>query len=93
MQNAPQSLHNIHRVSFQSVIEHANRYDASPRVLISTLESRPELARWVLDTINSDRFSLGVPVNTLRQAMVTVGQNTFRQLVLVTASLPLSCSL
>jgi c-di-GMP-related signal transduction protein len=77
-----------HPVSLRTVIVYANRRDGCPKALLSILDSRPELARWLIDTINSERFSLGVTVTSVRHAMITVGQNTFRQLVLVTATLP-----
>lgn len=77
-------------MSMSQVIEHANRQDGCPRALVRAIESRPELACWVLDTLNSERFSLAVTVTSIHHAMVTVGQNTFRQLVLVTAGLTIS---
>lgn len=77
-------------MSMTKVLEHANRQDGCPRALVRAIESRPELARWVIDTLNSERFSLAVPVTSVHHAMVTVGQNTFRQLVLVTAGLALN---
>jgi c-di-GMP-related signal transduction protein len=77
-------------MSMTKVIEHANCREGCPKALVKAIESRPELARWVLDTLNSERFSLAVTVTSVHHAMVTVGQNTFRQLVLVTAGLTLN---
>jgi HD-like signal output (HDOD) protein len=77
-------------VSIPSIIDVASRPHGSPKALVSVLEARPELARWIIDTINSERFSLAITVTSVRHAMVVIGQNTFRQLVLVTATLSLS---
>ena len=77
-------------VSLSFLIAAASRVDGSPKALLSSLETRPELARWILYTINSERFSLGVHVSSIRHAMLAVGHNTFRQLVLVSATLPLT---
>ena len=80
-------------MSIHHVIDEASRQDGCPKTLVRALESRPDLASWVLDTLNSERFSLSVTVTSIRHALVTVGLNTFRQLVLVSAGLVLSLQL
>ena len=77
-------------LGLRSLIEIANRPDLSPKSLLSALETRPELVRWIVYTVNSERFSLAVPATSIRHAMVLVGHNTFRQLVVVAATMHLT---
>ena len=53
-----QSTTGSHSVSLRSVIEIAKRPNGSQKVLLRVLEKCPGLARWLVDTINSERFSL-----------------------------------
>jgi HD-like signal output (HDOD) protein len=69
-----------------SLIDQANRQDGCPKALVRAIESRPELASWVLKTLNSERFSLSRQLKSLQQAIVEVGLNTVRHLVLVMVS-------
>lgn len=59
-----QSTTGSHSVSLRSVIERVKRPNGSRKVLLRVLEKRPGLARWILDTINSERFSLETHQNS-----------------------------
>ena len=73
--------------NLRQLVEQAHRQDGTPKALLQALRACPEVARRMMATVNSGRFGIQKPVTSLLAAHVLLGQNTFRQLVLVSASL------
>ena len=73
--------------NLRQLVTIAQRQDCSPKALLSALAECPEVARRLMASVNSGRFALRQPVDSLLAAHLNLGQNTFRQLVLVSASL------
>ena len=73
-------------LALEKVLHHAEEGDSCLKTLVHEMAACPNLDTLLIGTVNSKRFALSKRITSLHQALVTLGPNTFRQLVLVTTN-------